>query len=214
MRELCDKHGTLLLFDEVMTGFRVAWGGAQVLYGVKPDLTCLGKVIGGGLPVGAYGGSVKLMEMISPAGPVYQAGTLSGNPLAMSAGLATLDLLSEPGTYETLDRRSATLAGGLVAAAAAAKVPVAVNRVGSMVGLFFVRNEGDRVVDFATATAGDTAAYATFFHAMLDAGVYLAPAMYEAMFVGTAHTSDAIDQTLAAAERAFRAVKASQQPTT
>ncbi len=210
LRELCDRHGSLLLFDEVMTGFRVAWGGAQVLYDVKPDLTCLGKVIGGGLPVGAYGGSKRLMEMISPAGPVYQAGTLSGNPLAMSAGLATLELLKEPGTYETLDRRSAALAGGLVAAAATARVPVAVNRVGSMVGLFFVRNEGDRVVDFATATAGNTAAYATFFHAMLDAGVYLAPAMYEAMFVGTAHTSDAIDQTLAAAEKAFRAVKASR----
>ena len=208
LRELCDRHGTLLLFDEVMTGFRVAWGGAQVLYDVKPDLTCLGKVIGGGLPVGAYGGSKRLMEMVSPAGSVYQAGTLSGNPLAMSAGIATLELLKEPGTYETLDRRSAALAGGLVAAAASAKVPVAVNRVGSMVGLFFVRADGDRVTDFATATAGDTGAYARFFHAMLDAGVYLAPAMYEAVFVGTAHTSDAIDQTLAAAERAFRAVRA------
>jgi glutamate-1-semialdehyde 2,1-aminomutase len=212
LRALCDRHGSLLLFDEVMTGFRVAWGGAQVLYDVKPDLTCLGKVIGGGLPVGAYGGSKKLMELISPAGPVYQAGTLSGNPLAMSAGLATLDLLREPGTYETLERRSSGLANGLLAAAAAAKVPVAVNRVGSMVGLFFVRNDGDRVTDHATATAGDTAAYATFFHAMLDAGIYLAPAMYEAMFVGTAHTGDAIDQTLAAAEKAFRAVKAAQTP--
>ncbi len=207
LRELCDRHGSLLLFDEVMTGFRVAWGGAQVLYDVRPDLTCLGKVIGGGLPVGAYGGSRRLMEMISPSGPVYQAGTLSGNPLAMSAGLATLELMKEPGAYETLERRSAGLAHGLLAAAAAARVPVAVNRVGSMVGLFFVRNDGDRVTDYATATAGDTAAYATFFHAMLDAGIYLAPAMYEALFVGLAHTGDAIDQTLAAAERAFRAVK-------
>jgi glutamate-1-semialdehyde 2,1-aminomutase len=208
LRQLCDQHGSLLLFDEVMTGFRVAWGGAQVLYDVKPDLTCLGKVIGGGLPVGAYAGPKRIMELISPAGPVYQAGTLSGNPLAMSAGLATLDLMKEPGTYETLERRSASLANGLAAAAAAAKVPVAVNRVGSMVGLFFVQQDGDRVTDFATATAGDTAAYARFFHAMLDAGVYLAPSMFEAMFVGTAHTSDAIDQTLAAAERAFRAVRA------
>ena len=207
LRELCDRHGTLLLFDEVMSGFRVAWGGAQVLYDVKPDLTCLGKVIGGGLPVGAYGGSRRVMEMVSPSGPVYQAGTLSGNPLAMSAGLATLELMREPGAYETLERRSAGLANGLVAAAAAAKVPVAVNRVGSMVGLFFVRQDGDRVFDYATATAGDTAAYATFFHAMLDAGVYLAPSMFEVMFVGCAHTGDAIDQTLAAAERAFRAVR-------
>ena len=207
LRELCDRHGTLLLFDEVMSGFRVAWGGAQVLYDVRPDLTCLGKVIGGGLPVGAYGGSRRVMEMVSPSGPVYQAGTLSGNPLAMSAGLATLDLMREPGAYETLERRSAGLANGLLAAAAAAKVPVAVNRVGSMVGLFFVRADGDRVFDYATATAGDTAAYATFFHAMLDAGIYLAPSMFEVMFVGCAHTGDAIDQTLAAAERAFRAVR-------
>ena len=207
LRELCDRHGTMLLFDEVMSGFRVAWGGAQVLYDVKPDLTCLGKVIGGGLPVGAYGGSKRIMEMVSPSGPVYQAGTLSGNPLAMSAGLATLELMREPGAYETLDRRSASLASGLRDAAAAVGVPVCVNRVGSMVGLFFTRADGDRVVDYATATAGDTAAYAKFFHAMLDAGVYLAPSMFEAMFVGLAHTGDAIDQTLAAAERAFRVVK-------
>ena len=212
LRLLCDRHGAMLLFDEVMTGFRVAWGGAQVLYDVRPDLTCLGKVIGGGLPVGAYGGSRQIMEMVSPAGSVYQAGTLSGNPLAMSAGLATLDQLREPGAYETLERRSATLANGLVAAAASAGVPVAVNRVGSMVGLFLTRRDGDRVTDFTTATSGDTAAYATFFHAMLDAGVYLAPAMYEAMFVGLAHDGDAIDRTLAAAERAFRAVRATHPP--
>ena len=183
-----------------------------MLYDVRPDLTCLGKVIGGGLPVGAYGGSRQIMEMVSPAGSVYQAGTLSGNPLAMSAGLATLDQLREPGAYQTLERRSATLGNGLVAAAAAAGVPVAVNRVGSMVGLFLTRHDGDRVTDYATATAGDTAAYAPFFHAMLDAGVYLAPAMYEAMFVGLAHDGDAIDRTLAAAERAFRAVRAAHPP--
>ena len=148
LRSLCDRHGVMLLFDEVMSGFRVAWGGAQVLYDVKPDLTCLGKVIGGGLPVGAYGGSRHLMERVSPAGPVYQAGTLSGNPLAMSGGLATLELLKEPGAYETLERRSASLAHGLLSAAASAKVPVAVNRVGSMVGLFFVhkrRRQGRRL---------------------------------------------------------------------
>jgi glutamate-1-semialdehyde 2,1-aminomutase len=192
LRELCNRHGALLLFDEVMTGFRVAWGGAQVLYDVRPDLTCLGKVIGGGLPVGAYGGSRTVMELVSPAGSVYQAGTLSGNPLAMSGGIATLDILQEPGVYDALEKSSAKLAAGLVQAAADAKALVAVNRVGSMIGLFFVRSEGDRVTNYTEATAGDTAAYAKFFHAMLDHGIYLAPSMFEALFVGTAHTDDAI----------------------
>jgi glutamate-1-semialdehyde 2,1-aminomutase len=204
LRDLCTQHGSLLIFDEVMTGFRVAWGGAQTLYGIKPDITCLGKVIGGGLPVGAYGGSRKLMEMISPAGPVYQAGTLSGNPLAMSGGLATLEILQEPEVYQTLETRSAKLASGLEAAAKKANVPVAITRVGSMIGLFFVRQPGDRVTNYAQATSGDTAAFATFFHAMLDNGVYLAPSMYEAMFVGTAHSDEVIDETIAAAEKAFR----------
>jgi len=203
LRGLCDQHGSLLLFDEVMTGFRVAWGGAQVLYNIKPDLTCLGKVIGGGLPVGAYGGSRKLMEMISPAGPVYQAGTLSGNPLAMSGGIATLEILQEPETYDVLERRSATLAAGLESAAKKANVPVAINRVGSMIGLFFVKQEGQTVTNYTDATSGDTAAFAKFFNAMLDNGVYLAPSMYEAIFVGTAHTAEAIEQTIAAAEKAF-----------
>jgi glutamate-1-semialdehyde 2,1-aminomutase len=207
LRELCDKHGALLLFDEVMTGFRVAWGGAQVLYGVKPDLTCLGKVIGGGLPVGAYAGSRALMEKISPAGPVYQAGTLSGNPLAMSGGLATLEILQEPGTYEALEKCSEKLADGLVAAAATAGATVTVNRVGSMIGLFFTRNIGQQVTNFAQATAGDTAAFARFFNAMLNEGIYLAPSMFEAIFVGTAHTDEAIDQTIAAAAKAFVAAK-------
>ena len=193
----------MLLFDEVMTGFRVAWGGAQTLYNIRPDLTCLGKVIGGGLPVGAYGGSKKLMEMISPAGPVYQAGTLSGNPLAMSGGLATLEILQEPGTYDALEQLSARLADGLIKAAADANVPIAINRVGTMVGLFFVREHGQKVTNFAQATAGDTAAYAEFFHAMLNQGIYLAPSMFEALFVGTAHTTDAIDRTIAAASKAF-----------
>jgi len=205
LRDLCDQHGTLLLFDEVMTGFRVAWGGAQTLYGIRPDLTCLGKVIGGGLPVGAYAGSKKLMEMISPAGPVYQAGTLSGNPLAMSGGLATLEILQEEGTYDALEKSSAKLADGLIQAARAANVPVAINRVGSMIGLFFVRQQGRRVTNFTEATAGDTAAYAKFFHAMLDEGVYLAASMFEALFVGTAHTDEAIDQAIAAAGKAFLA---------
>jgi glutamate-1-semialdehyde 2,1-aminomutase len=203
LRELCDQHGALLLFDEVMTGFRVAWGGAQTLYGIKPDLTCLGKVIGGGLPVGAYGGSKKLMEMISPAGPVYQAGTLSGNPLAMSGGMATLEIMHEPGAYDALEKSSAKLAEGLADAARTAKVSVAVNRVGSMIGLFFVKEEGQRVTNFAEATGGDTAAYAKFFHSMLNDGIYLAPSMFEAIFVGTAHTDEAIDETIIAAGRAF-----------
>ena len=206
LRDLCDRHGALLLFDEVMTGFRVAWGGAQTLYNIRPDLTCLGKVIGGGLPVGAYGGSKKLMEMISPAGPVYQAGTLSGNPLAMSGGMATLEILQEPGTYDALEQLSVRLADGLVKAAADANVPVAVNRVGSMIGLFFVRQAGQAVTNFAEATAGDTKAFARFFHVMLEEGVYIAPSMFEAMFVGTAHTTDVIDRTIAAAAKAFAVV--------
>jgi glutamate-1-semialdehyde 2,1-aminomutase len=206
LRDLCDLHGALLLFDEVMTGFRVAWGGAQTLYGIKPDLTCLGKVIGGGLPVGAYAGSKKLMEMISPAGPVYQAGTLSGNPLAMSGGMATLEIMNEPGNYELLEKSSAKLADGLIEAAKAAKVPVAVNRVGSMIGLFFVREEGQPVTNFTQATAGDTAAYAKFFHAMLNEGIYLAPSMFEVIFVGTAHTDSVIEETIAAAGKAFATV--------
>jgi glutamate-1-semialdehyde 2,1-aminomutase len=206
LRQLCDRHGTLLLFDEVMSGFRVAWGGAQSLYGVKPDLTCLGKVIGGGLPVGAYGGAKKLMQMVSPAGPVYQAGTLSGNPLAMAAGLATLELLAEPKTYQMLEQRASELAEGLTSAAAAAAVPLVVNRVGSMLTPFFLRRRGDTVSNFAQATSGDTAAYAAFFHAMLERGVMLAPSQYEAMFVGTAHDDAHIRQTLAAAAQAFAAV--------
>jgi glutamate-1-semialdehyde 2,1-aminomutase len=207
LRELCDKHGSLLLFDEVMTGFRVAWGGAQVRYDVRPDVTCLGKVIGGGLPVGAYGGSRALMERISPAGPVYQAGTLSGNPVAMSAGIATLDILRESGTYERLEKSAATLADGLIRVAKEAGVPVAVNRVGSMVGLFFVKNHGDIVTNYTQATGGDTGAYARFFHAMLDAGVYLAPSMFEVMFVGTAHTAEVIERTISAATTAMAAVQ-------
>jgi glutamate-1-semialdehyde 2,1-aminomutase len=205
LRKLCDENKSLLIFDEVMTGFRVAWGGAQSLYGINPDLTCLGKIIGGGLPVGAYAGSRKLMEMISPAGPVYQAGTLSGNPLAMSAGLATLDILKEPGVYDALEKMSATLAAGLESAAKKSNVPVAVNRVGSMIGLFFVKQPGQAVTDYAAATNCDTAAFSKFFHVMLDNGVYLAPSMYEAIFVGTAHTTDAITQTITAAEAAFSA---------
>ena len=206
LRKLCDEHGALLVFDEVMTGFRVAWGGAQLRYNVKPDLTCLGKVIGGGLPCAAYGGPKRLMEMVSPAGSVYQAGTLSGNPLAMAGGLATLEILREAGCYEALERRSAMLAEGLIDAAEKAGVPLALNRVGSMMTPFFVRQAGQAVSNFAEATASDTQAYAAFFHAMLDRGVYLAPSQYEAMFVSLAHTNQVIEQTIGAAEQAFQSV--------
>jgi len=209
LRELCDKHGALLVFDEVMTGFRVAWGGAQVKYHLKPDLTCLGKVIGGGLPVGGYGGSKKLMERVSPVGPVYQAGTLSGNPLAMAGGLATLEILKEPGSYETLEERSAALASGLVEAAGAAGVHVAVNRVGSMLTVFFTQSDGVSVTHFAEATASDTAAYARFFHHMLDNGVYLPPSQFEAWFVSRARTEETIAETIAAARKSFEAMKSS-----
>ena len=206
LRELCTRHGALLLFDEVMTGFRVAWGGAQVRYNVTPDLTVLGKVIGGGVPCAAYGGPRKFMELISPAGPVYQAGTLSGNPLAMAAGLSTLEILREPGAYETLERRSSMLAEGLIDAAESAGVPIALNRVGSMLTPFFRAAAGQNVTNFTQAVAGDTTAYATFFHAMLDQGVHLAPSQYEAMFVGLAHTDEQIEQTITAAEKAFAAI--------
>jgi glutamate-1-semialdehyde 2,1-aminomutase len=207
LRNLCNEHGALLLFDEVMTGFRVGWSGAQGLYDVKPDLTCLGKVIGGGLPVGAYGGSRTLMEMISPAGAVYQAGTLSGNPLAMAGGLATLEILQEPGVYEGLEQTSAKLAAGLQAGADAAGVPVAINRAGSMIGLFFTKKAGDIVTNYKEATHGDTTAFTRFFNTMLAQGVYIAPSMYEAMFVGTAHSPELIDQTIAAAGVAFNSAK-------
>ncbi|HWP41093.1 MAG TPA: glutamate-1-semialdehyde 2,1-aminomutase, partial [Tepidisphaeraceae bacterium] len=205
LRELCDQHGALLVLDEVMTGFRVAWGGAQTLYHVRADITTLGKVIGGGLPVGAYAGSRKLMEMISPAGPVYQAGTLSGNPLAMSGGLATLEILKEPGSYETLEERSDALATGLQRAAEKHKVPVAINRVGSMLTVFFVKQPGQQVSNFSNAVACDRQRFKTFFHAMLDHGVYLPPSQFEAWFVSLAHTEELIQQTIQAADKSFEA---------
>jgi glutamate-1-semialdehyde 2,1-aminomutase len=207
LRALCDQHGSLLLFDEVMTGFRVAWGGAQIRYGVRPDLTCLGKVIGGGLPCAAYGGRRDLMERVSPSGPVYQAGTLSGNPLAMAGGLATLEILQEPGAYQALERRSGMLAEGLIDAAARAGVPVALNRVASMLTPFFVREPGRPVNNFAEATSGNADAYARFFHAMLDNGVFLPPSQYEAFFIGLSHTDEVIERTIRAAEKSFAAVR-------
>ena len=202
LRTLCDEQGVVLIFDEVMTGFRVGMGGAQGLYGVRPDLTCLGKVIGGGLPVGAYGGRRKIMEQISPVGPVYQAGTLSGNPLAMAAGYATLEALSEPGTYDQLEALSARLADGLAEAAKRVGVQTYQTRVGSMLGLFFSEQP---VTDFESASACDTDAYRRFFHAMLSGGVYLAPSQFECAFVSLAHTEAQIDETVAVAQTAFEA---------
>jgi glutamate-1-semialdehyde 2,1-aminomutase len=205
LRDLCDRHGVLLVFDEVMTGFRLARGGASELYGVRPDLTTLGKVIGGGLPVGAYGGRRDLMEQVAPSGPVYQAGTLSGNPLAMSAGLAQLQVLEEVNGWETLERSGARLEAGLRSILSELSLPLALNRVGSMFTLFFTEGE---VKDFETATGSDTKRYARFFRAMLERGVHLPPSQYETLFVSLAHQSSDLDRTLEAAreslEEAYR----------
>ncbi len=196
---LCRAHGALLIVDEVMTGFRLAPGGACGLYGLRPDLVTFGKVIGGGLPVGAFGGRADVMEKVAPAGPVYQAGTLSGNPMAMAAGRATLELLT-PAAYAKLEAASARLADGLARAAAAARVPVQVNRVGSMLTVFFT----DRpVYDAATARAASTARFAAFFHALLERGVYFPPSQFEAAFLSTAHGDAEVEGTLAAAAEAF-----------
>jgi glutamate-1-semialdehyde 2,1-aminomutase len=207
LRAEADDNGALLIFDEVITGFRVAFGGAQERYRVRPDLTCLGKIVGGGLPVGAYGGRGEVMQQISPLGSVYQAGTLSGNPLAMAAGLATLRLLTEPGVYDHLERMSARLSDGLAEAASAAGAAYTANRVGSMLTGFFTDQP---VTDYVSAKRSDVHAYARFFHAMLDQGVYFAPSQFEAGFVSLAHTEADIDATLNAARSAF--VDATLQP--
>ena len=205
VRDLCDRVGALLIFDEITTGFRVSPGGAQARFGVNPDLTCLGTLVGGGLPVGAFGGARKVMELISPAGPVHPAGALSGNPLAMAAGVAALQALAEPGVYETLEKRSALLAEGLAAASSEAGVPVYQTRVGSMGGLFFTSQP---VIDFATTSRCNAERYAQFFQAMLDRGVYLPPSPSECYFVSTAHEPEQIARTIEAAEEAFEVVAA------
>jgi glutamate-1-semialdehyde 2,1-aminomutase len=186
-----------------MTGFRVAWGGAQVRYNVRPDITCLGKVIGGGLPCAAYGGPKHLMEQISPAGSVYQAGTLSGNPLAMAGGMATLEIMREDGAYDVLERRSAMLAEGIIDAARKSGVPISLNRVGSMLTPFFTQKDGDEVTNFTEVTSGNANAFKPFFHAMLNNGVHVPPSQYEAWFVSLAHADKHIEQTIAAVESAF-----------
>ncbi len=201
LREVCDQYGSVLIFDEVMTGFRVALGGAQAYFNIKPDLTTLGKVIGGGLPVGAFGGKREIMEHIAPLGPVYQAGTLSGNPLAMSAGLAMLTALKEEGIHEALSAKAEYLTQGLEAMAARHGVAFTTSCVGGMFGLFFTEQE--QVTSFTEATACDAELFGKFFHGMLDEGIYLAPSAFEAGFVSNAHTEAELDATLAAADRVF-----------
>jgi glutamate-1-semialdehyde 2,1-aminomutase len=196
LRDLCDKYGVVLIFDEVISGFRVALGGAQELYGVTPDLTTLGKIIGGGFPVGAFGGKAEIMNQLAPMGPVYQAGTLSGNPIAMVAGLATVEALSQPGVYEELERKGKKLADGLCRAAGNAAIHTTCNRVGSMSTMFFTHLE---VSNWPTASTCDTERYAAYFRGMLDKGFWLAPSQFEACFVSLAHTDEEIEMFLAAA---------------
>lgn len=203
LRELCTQHGSLLVFDEVITGFRLHFGAAQALLEVAPDLTCLGKIIGGGLPVGAYGGRREIMEMIAPMGPVYQAGTLSGNPLAMAAGVATLELLQEPLLYTRLEVSAIYLEDGIRRAAEEYEVPLRINRVGSLMTPFFT---AEAVTDYASAKRANTARYAEWFREMLSRGVFLAPSQFEAMFLSTVHTDAEIEATIEAARSSFRAI--------
>ena len=205
LRDLCTKHGALLIFDEVMTGFRVALGGAQAHYGITPDLTTLGKIIGGGMPVGAYGGKREIMNQIAPAGPIYQAGTLSGNPVAMAAGLAMLELIQTPGFHAELSRRTQLLVDGLQALADGAGIPFTTTRVGGMFGLFF---SSEKIETYVQATACDTTRFKLFFKAMLDRGVYLAPSAFEAGFMSMAHDEQVIADTLKVAREAFKALAA------
>ena len=194
------RNGALLIFDEVITGYRVTYGGAQHLYGTAPDITCLGKVIGGGLPVGAYGGRRDIMETVSPLGPMYQAGTLSGNPLATAAGMKTLQLLKKPGLYDELESKAHRLEQGLHGVFAEAETPLRINRVGSMVTLFFNTSE---VTGWESVSASDREGFARFFHRMLAEGVYLPPSPFEAMFVSTAHSDEDIEATIEAAGQAL-----------
>jgi glutamate-1-semialdehyde 2,1-aminomutase len=203
LRDLCDAHGTVLIFDEVISGFRVALGGAQELYGVTPDLTTLGKIIGGGFPVGAFGGKREIMEHLAPIGPVYQAGTLSGNPIAMVAGLATIEALSQPGVYDELDRKGKRLADGLCRAAGNAAIHTTCNRVGSMSTMFFTHLD---VSNWASASTADTEKYAAYFRGMLDRGFWLAPSQFEACFVSLAHTDEEIDRFVEAATEVLKSV--------
>ena len=205
LRDVCDEYGAVLIFDEVMTGFRVSLGGAQGHYGIKPDLTTLGKVIGGGMPVGAFGGSRDIMQHIAPLGPVYQAGTLSGNPVAMAAGLKTLELISAPGFYDALSAKVDKLVDGIIEKAQAAKIPMTSNKVGGMFGLFFTN--ADTVSNFQQATECNIEQFKTFFHGMLDNDVYLAPSAYEAGFVSSAHCEADLQKTIDVAETVLNTLK-------
>ena len=200
LRKLTREFEALLIFDEVITGFRVAYGGAQSLYGITPDLTCLGKIIGGGFPIGAYGGRRDIMEMVAPSGSVYQAGTLSGNPVAVTSGIETLKILGGTGIYDELERKAALLEQGIIRAAGTAGVSIRLNRVGSIFTVFFTEGE---VMDYETATKADTECYTGFFHQMLSQGIYLPPSQFEAAFVSMAHTDDDIQATIEAASKAF-----------
>ncbi len=202
LRDLCDQYDVVLIFDEVMTGFRVALGGAQALYGITPDLSTFGKVIGGGMPVGAFGGKRELMEQVAPSGPVYQAGTLSGNPVAMAAGLATLDQITAPGFYQALGDKTRMLTEGMQAEADFAGIPFTTTRVGGMFGLYFSAEK--QIINFEQSGAVDVDMFKCFFHAMLDKGVYLAPSAYEAGFVSSAHSEEHISATINAAREAFK----------
>ncbi|SEL26955.1 glutamate-1-semialdehyde 2,1-aminomutase [Ectothiorhodospira marina] len=204
LRSVCDDHGALLIFDEVMTGFRVALGCAQALYNVKPDLTTLGKVIGGGMPVGAIGGRRQVMEFMSPLGPVYQAGTLSGNPIAMTAGLKTLEILSTPGFHDDLSAKTETLVNGILGEAKKAGIPMTANRVGGMFGLFFT--DQPQVANFEQVGRCDTERFGKFFHAMLDKGVYLAPSAFEAGFLSAAHSAEDLEETIRKAGEVLRSL--------
>jgi glutamate-1-semialdehyde 2,1-aminomutase len=209
LRELTKREGAVLIFDEVMTGFRVAHGGAQQLYEIAPDLTCLGKIIGGGVPCGAFGGRAEIMDMLAPLGPVYQAGTLSGNPLAMAAGVATLEYLARnrEAVYSNIDEASRLVAEGVATVLLEAGIPVTTNRLGAMWTWFFTQA---RVVDFATATASDSARFGVFHRAMMDAGVWLPPSQFEAMFLGTAHTGEVMEATMSAARQAVASLQETQ----
>ena len=203
LRNVTGQDGALLIFDEVISGFRVAFGGAQSLFGVTPDITCLGKIVGGGLPVGAYGASAEIMKTVAPLGPMYQAGTLSGNPVAMAAGVATLEELLKPGVYDRLERKGAALAKGLGTAFSEAEIPARVNRVGSLLTVFFT---GDPVTDMDSASATDRDRFGRFFHAIVVEGVYLPPSQFEAWFVSLAHSDQDIADTISAAKRALNKI--------
>ncbi|MFC1925349.1 glutamate-1-semialdehyde 2,1-aminomutase [Chloroflexota bacterium] len=205
LRKLTKEYGALLIFDEVITGFRLAYGGAQALYGVTPDLTCLGKVIGGGLPVGAYGGRQDIMQMIAPVGPVYQAGTLSGNPLAMTAGIEMLNILNQPGVYKKLEAMSSALESGIITAASGAGIPMYISRVGSILTAFFT-DEKSPVVDYDSAKRSDTQRFAQFFQSLLAEGIYWPPSQYEAAFVSLAHTGEDIQITVEAIKKALNSI--------